>query len=155
MVTQIRTTIGWQAVVGGGISTFHITDLADQSLVQTAVQHVIDFWTELAVGLTNDVTFQVQAGQPIPGIRWGAIIVCDRTFDSREQFDGGVLPAAAMSVTINGQAITNGAVTAPVAGTLTITADLSQFNSQIRCGSGLFASGNVSFRVESYWAQQL
>jgi hypothetical protein len=62
MVTQIRTTIGGQAVVGGGVSTFHITDLADQSLVQTAVQHVIDFWTEIAVGLTNDVTFQVQAG---------------------------------------------------------------------------------------------
>lgn len=100
-------------------------------------------------------TFQVQQGQPIPGIRWGAVILCNRTFDTMEQFDGGMLPASAMTVTINGQAITNGAVTAPTAGTLTITADLSQYNSQIRCGSGLFASGNVSFKVQYYWAQQL
>jgi hypothetical protein len=62
VVTQIRTVIGGQAVVGGGVSTFHIVDLPDVGQVQTAVQHVIDFWTELAVGLTNDVTFQVQAG---------------------------------------------------------------------------------------------
>lgn len=62
MVTAFRTVIGGAAVVGGGICTLHTLDPSSGTQANDFATAVKNFWTEIAVGLTNDVTFQVQAG---------------------------------------------------------------------------------------------
>lgn len=63
MVTLIRTVIGGAAVTGGGVCTLAVSDPDDDSQAQAYLDNVEAFWTETAVALDSNVTFQVE-GNP-------------------------------------------------------------------------------------------
>lgn len=63
MVTLIRTIIGGAAVTGGGVSTLAFFDPGGDEEAQDLVGYVTTFWTTMAAGLDNNVTFQVE-GNP-------------------------------------------------------------------------------------------
>lgn len=117
-------------------------------------------WYSQPMALAGSVytrSYQVGAGQQVylsANLRWGAYIKCDRKLiNSYDMKDGGIVPANIVSATFNGQAIpaTSGVYTAPAAGTITVTADLSSLAGTLKCGW----SGDRPYQILQYWVQQL